>query len=127
MAVDISTFQILTDEVELETRPELLSVAVIDFPSTNLAYAFVSADDTQVVVVTDSSSISLDWSRWVNEVLSGSAVNATYTLHRTQLDEYRNTLRPSEVVGLSPQGRIIVELNVERNNFYILVSPRVAC
>ena len=72
-------------------------------------YAFVT-EDTQTVVATESSSIRLDWSKWITEELGGSAISATYTLHRTQLDEYRNPIGPT------------VQFNVTANECYIQVT-----
>ena len=100
------------------TRSELLSVAV---PSANpFIYAFVT-EDAQTVVVTESFYIRLDWLKWVTEKLGGSAINATYTLHRTQVDEYGIPIGPLELVNLSSQNRITVQLNVAANEYYIQV------
>ena len=84
-------------------------------------YAFVT-EDTQTVVATESSSIRLDWSKWITEELGGSAINATYTLHRTQLDEYRNPSGPLEQIDLSSQNRTTVQFNVTANEHYIRVT-----
>ena len=119
--IDTSTFQILNGEVEVVMRSELLSVAVLPPSQSYFAYASVT-EDTQTVIVTESSSIRLDWLKWVTEVLGGSAINATYTLYRKQLDEYRNPIGPFEQVNTSsPQNRIIVFLNVEASEYYIQV------
>ena len=118
--VDTSTYRILTGEVELVTRSELLSVAAT--PSQPLFYAAVNGD-TQTVVVTESTSIRLDWLKLITEVLGASAVNASYTFRRAQLDEYRNPIGPldHERVDLPSQNRIAAILNVEADAFYIQV------
>ena len=60
----------------------------VTFP---LPYTYASVtEDSQTIILTESSSIILDWLKWVTEVLGESAVNATYTFRRAQLDEYRN-------------------------------------
>ena len=116
--VDTSTYRILTGEVELVTRSELLSVATT--PSQPLFYAAVNGD-TQTVVVTDSTSIRLDWLKWITEVLGASAVNASYTFRRAQLNEYRNPIGPLERIDLPSQNRIAAFLNVEAEELYIQV------
>ena len=116
--VDTSTYKILNGEVDLVTRDDLLSVAVTSpFP---FAYAAVN-EDTQTVVLTESSSIILDWLKWVTEVLGESAINATYTFHRAQLDEYRNPVGPLEQLNLTSQNRISLFLDVEASEYRIQV------
>ena len=85
--LDISTFQILLDEVDLISmmRANLLGVAVT---STVVAVVPFVTDDNQTVVAAESTIVRLDWLKWVTEVLGASAIDATFTLHRTQLDEY---------------------------------------
>jgi hypothetical protein len=116
--IDITTYKILDGEVDLVTRSELLSVAVM--PSARFTYADVH-EDTQIVVLTESSSIRLDWLKWVTEVLGESAINATYTFRRAQLDEYRNPVGPLEQVNLTSQNRIAVFLTVEASEYHIQV------
>ena len=89
-------------------------------PSQPFFYAVVNGD-TQTVVVTESTSIRLDWLKWITEVLGASAVNATYTFRRAQLDEYRNPIGPLKRVDLPSQNRIAAILNVDADKFYIQV------
>ena len=106
-------------EVELETRSDLLNVAVT--PPSSLAVVFVT-DDTQTAIVTEGVTVHLDWSRWMTEALGDSAGNANYTLRRTQLDEYRNPVGPPEVAELSEsRERITLLFNVERYEYLVLV------
>ena len=116
--VDTSTYKILNGEVDLVTRSDLLSVAVTSpFP---FPYAAVN-EDAQTVVLTESSSIILDWLKWVTEVLGESAINATYTFRRAQLDEYRNPVGPLEQLNLTSQNRISLFLDVEASEYRIQV------
>ena len=83
--------------------------------------AFIT-EDIQTVIVRESSAIRLDWLKWVTEVLGASAINATYTLRKAQLDEHRNPVEPLETIDLSSQGRIAVQFDVERNKYSIQVT-----
>ena len=118
--VDNTTYKILNGEVDLITRAELLRVAVTLLVPHS--YATVN-EDTQTIVLTESSSIILDWLKWVTEVLGESAVNATYTFRRAQLDEYRNPVGPLEQLNLTSisQNRISLFLNVETSEYRIQV------
>ena len=62
-------------------------------------------DDQQTAIVTVGVNIRLDWSSWVTEVLGAeSALNATYTYYRTQLNEVgivngsTEVLQPSQCI-----------------------------
>ena len=68
-----------------------------------------------------SSSIILDWLKWVTEVLGESAINATYTFRRAQLDKYRNPVGPLKQLNLTSQNRISLFLNVEASEYRIQV------
>ena len=118
--VDTTTYKILIGEVDLVTRAELLSVAVT-FP-VPYTYAAVT-EDSQTIVLTESSSIILDWLKWVTEVLGESAINATYTFRRAQLDRYRNPAGPLEQLNLTStsQNRIFLFLDVEASEYRIQV------
>ena len=119
----ISNFQILIGEVELGPRSELVDVAV---PSSSSGFALVS-DERQTAVVLDMARIRLDWSRWVSEVLGGSAGNATYTVSRTQLDESGNAVGTAQVLEPSePPERIVVKFNPERNEYYVEITSVIA-
>ena len=88
--------------------------------------AFVTGD-IQTAIVTDSARIRLDWSRWVSEVLGGSAGNATYTVSRTQLDESGNVVGTAQVLGPSePLDRIVVKFNPETNEYYVEITSVIA-
>ena len=88
--------------------------------------AFVS-DDRQTAVVTDGAAIRLDWYRWVNEVLGDSAVNATYTVRSTQLDESGNPIGSSQVLEPSePGSRIRVNVNSSEDVYYVSINSVVA-
>ena len=118
-ATDTSTFQILTGEVELKTRSEFLSVAAtLPFHFTQ---AFVT-DLVQTVILKESSSVRLDWLKWVTEhpVVGGLVENTTFVVRRTQLDEYRNPLGPPREV--TPQDRNRVWVNPEEKYFYVQVT-----
>ena len=105
-------------EVDLVTRAELLSVAVT-FP---LPYTYAAVnEDSQTVVLKESSSIILDWLKWVTEVLGESATNATYTFRRAQLDRYRNPVGLLKQLNLTSQNRISLFLDVEGNEYRIQV------
>ena len=56
----------------LSQRPELFKVAALQNVLVNVT------DDQQTAVVTVGVNICLDWLSWVNDVLCGSAGNATY-------------------------------------------------
>ena len=88
--------------------------------------AFVTGD-IQTAIVTDSARIRLDWSRWVSEVLGGSAGNATYTVSRTLLDESGNVVGTAQVLGPSePLDRIVVKFNPETNEYYVEITSVIA-
>ena len=109
-----SNFQVLLGDVELgplSQRPELFKVAALQNVLVNVT------DDQQTAVVTVGVNIRLDWSSWVSEMLGGSAVNASYVLYRTQLNESGNAIESAE-----PSERIIVRINAEMNEFYVEVT-----
>ena len=119
----VSNFEILIGEVDLEARPELLDVAADQGESVR---ASVSGD-VQTAIVIVGARIRLDWLRWVTEVVGGSAVNATYTLRRTQIDDSGNPVGPAEVLGPSgPSDRVVVKLNAEENEYYVEITRVVA-
>ena len=121
--VETSNFTILIGDVELGPRPELLDRAIRPF---SFGFAYVT-DERQTAVVNEASGIRLDWSRWVSEVLSGTAGNATYTVRRTQLDESGNTVGTAQVLAPSePPERIVVKFNPERNEYYVEITSVIA-
>ena len=102
----------------LSQRPELFKVAAIQNETVNVT------DDQQTAVITPGVSVRLDWSSWVSEVLGAdSALNATFTYYRTQLNELGSVIRPSEV--LQPSERIIIRTDDELNIFYVEISCAV--
>ena len=101
----------------LSQRPELFKVAALQNVLVNVT------DDQQTAVVTVGVNIRLDWSSWVSEVLGGSADNATYTYHRTQLNESGSAIGSSEVLGLSE--RITVRADGVLNIFFVEITSAV--
>ena len=81
--------------------------------------AFVT-DDQQTAIVTGGATIRLDWSRWVDEVLGGSADNVTYTVRRTQLDESGNPI--GEAVEFVGTDRIVVNFDPEADEYYVQIN-----
>ena len=121
--LDTSTFQILLGEVDLMsmTRTDLLGVAVVSFVT----------DDNQTVIAAESTIVSLDWLKWVTEVLGASAIDATFTLHRTQLDEYGNEIGSVEVFNVftnvdTGEDRIVTWFKAEDKQYFVRVSIIVA-
>ena len=91
-------------------------------PLFTLASALVT-DEDQTVVLMNTSLIRLDWLRWVTETLGDSAGDASYTLRKTQLDEFGNPIRVPEVVQPTDlESRIIVQLNPTANEYYVQIS-----
>ena len=87
---------------------------------------FVTSD-RQTVVVTAGVNIRLDWSRWVMETLGESASNASYTVLRTQLNEFGRAIGPT--IGLTPSRlpeRIVLNVSSELNEFYVDIICVVA-
>ena len=101
--------------------PGLLDVAARDGEQVRV---FVT-DEIQTAIVTEGSYILLDWLRWVTETLGGSAINATYTLYRTQLNESGEPIGPGEVVNASTD-RIEIEFEFDENEFYVKITDVVA-
>ena len=99
----------------LRQQPELFKVAAIQNELVNVT------DVQQTAVVTVGVNIRLDWSSWVTEVLSAdSALNATYTYYRTQLNESGSLFGPSKVLHQSE--RITTRANEEQNIFYVEIT-----
>ena len=114
-----SRFQILIGDVELGQRPELLEVA--STPGSTV-FAFVT-DDMQTAVVTESSSIRLDWIRWVRETLGGPSNTTNYTVYRTLLDESGNMIGNREPLPQTPFGsRIIIKADATTNEFFVDIA-----
>ena len=101
----------------LSQRPELFKVAALQNVLVNVT------DDQQTAVVTVGVNIRLDWSSWVSEVLGGSAGNATYTYHRTQLNESGSAVGSSKVLGLSE--RIAITADEVLNIFFVEITSAV--
>ena len=128
--LDTSTFQILLGEVDLMsmTRTDLLGVAAT---STVVAVVSFVTDDNQTVIAAESTIVSLDWLKWVTEVLGASAIDATFTLHRTQLDEYGNEIGSVEVFNVftnvdTGEDRIVTWFRAEDKQYFVRVSIIVA-
>ena len=113
-----SNFQVLIGDVDLgplSERPELFKVAAVQDEVVNVT------DDQQTAVVTVGVNIRLDWSSWVTEVLGDkSALNATYTYYRTQLNEIGIVNGSTQVLQSSE--RITVRANEELNIFYVEIT-----
>ena len=118
---DTSNFQVLIGDVELgQNRPELLEVAAMHGERVRV---FVT-NEIQTAIVTSGSSILLDWFRWVTETLGDSAINATYTVRRTELDEDGNPEEEAEEVESSD--RIEVEFESDEDEYYVKISHVIA-
>ena len=113
-----SNFQVLAGDVDLgpqSQRPELFKVAAVQNEVVNVT------DDQQTAVVTVGVNIRLDWSSWITEVLGAeSALSATYTYYRTQLNEVGIVNGSTEV--LQPSECITVRANEELNIFYAEIT-----
>ena len=115
MFVAVSNFEVLIGAVELGQTQELMDAAARDGENV---VAFVS-NDRQTAAVSGGAFIRLDWLRWVDEVLGESADNATYTVHRTQLDESGNPIgAPTEFEGTEA---IEVIFDPEADEYYIMI------
>ena len=99
----------------LSQRPELFKVAAIQNEVVNIT------DDQQTVVVTVGIDIRLDWSNWVADILTDSALNVTYTYYRTQLN---STIGLTEVLRQSE--RVVFETDEELKLFFVEISPIVS-
>ena len=120
---ELSNFAIQIGDIVLGPIPELLDIAA---RNGEAVAAFVT-DDRQTAVVADGAIIRLDWLRWVTETLGSLASNASYTLRRTQLDEFGNPVGLPEVVGPSEPGdRIEVKLDPETNEYYVQILGIIA-
>ena len=116
MCTAFSNFEIIIGEVELGQRPELLQYAA---GRGEFVRAFVT-NDQQTAIVTDGATITLDWLRWVDEVLGESADNATYTVRRTLLDESGNPIGlPTDFEGTE---RIAVRFDPEAGVYNVQIS-----
>ena len=113
-------FEILIGDVDFEQTDELLESAARD---GDTVVASVT-DDQQTAIVTDGAAIRLDWSRWVNEMLGGLAMNATYTIRRTQLNESGYIIgAPTVVEGTD---RIVVEFDSEDDEYYVVITDVIS-
>ena len=118
---DTSNFQVLIGDVKLrQNRAELLEVAAMDRERVRV---FVT-DEIQTAIVTNGASILLDWFRWVTETLGDSAINATYTVLRTELDENGDPEEQPEEVESS--NRIEVKFESDEDEYYIKISRVIA-
>lgn len=97
----------------LSQQPEIFKVAALQNVVVNVT------DDQQTAVVTVGVSVLLDWSSWVAEVLDTSAVNATYTYYRTQLNESGTATGPSNSEVLQQSERVAIRANKELNIFFV--------
>jgi hypothetical protein len=112
---------VLIGDVELgQDIPGLLDVAA---RAEERVRVFVT-DERQTAIVTNGASILLDWFRWVSETLGDSAINATYTARRTELDENGDPEEEAEEVESSD--RIEVEFESDEEEYYIKISPVIA-
>ena len=117
LSIGESNFQILLGDVQLGQLPELWKVATLED-----VHVFVS-DEQQTAVVTNGVNIRLDWSRWVNETLTGSAANGTFTFRRTQLNETGGTIGNVSNLNVSnPPERIVVGTNKDANEFFVEIT-----
>ena len=90
-------------------------MAILPYSS---AFAFVTGD-RQTAVAGQSSSVRLDWLRWVREELGGLADAANYTIYRTRIDESGNEIGTREV--FYPTSRITMKIN-PFNEFYVQIE-----
>ena len=101
--------------------PGLLDVAARDGDRVRV---FVT-NETQTAIVTEGAYVLLDWFRWVTETLGDSAVNTTFTLYRTELNESGDPIGPAEVVNASTD-RIEIEFEFDESEFYVKITEVVA-
>ena len=103
----------------LSQQPELFKVAATQNEVVNVT------DDRQIAVVTVGVNIRLDWSNWVIEVLSDSALNATgqYTYYRTQLNDQGSDIGPAEV--LQPSEHTTIRANEEQTIFFVEITSAI--
>ena len=100
----------------LSERPELFKVAAVENEVVNVT------DDQQTAVVTVGVNIRLDWSSWVIEVLGAeSALNATFTYYRTQLNESGSIAGLAQVLTQSSE-RIAIETDEDESHFYVEIA-----
>ena len=115
-----SNFRVLLGDVELgQQRPELYMVAATQNEQVNIT------SDEQTVIVIEGVSIHLDWSRWVGEVLTNfsSAENASYSQHRTHINQTGYPTGPAEEIQESSSlDRIRVNLDESSNSFYVEIN-----
>ena len=81
-------------------------------------------DERQTAIVTNGAYILLDWFRWVTEILGDSAINATYTIRSTELDENGDPEEEAEEVESSD--RIEVEFESDEDEYYVKISRVIA-
>lgn len=95
-------------------------------PVRTLASALVT-DEMQTVILRNFSFVRLDWLRWVTETLGDSAGNATYTLRKTQLDEFGNPIGAPEMVEpTDTESRIEVTLSPRTNEYFVQIVQALA-
>ena len=81
-------------------------------------------DERQTAIVTNGAYILLDWFRWVTETLGDSAINATFTIRSTELDEDGDPEEEAEEVESSD--RIEVEFESDEDEYYVKISRVIA-
>ena len=81
-------------------------------------------DEAQTAIVTNGAAILLDWFRWVTETLGDSAINATYTALKIELDE--NGEPDDEIEVIESSDRIEVEFESDEEEYYIKISRVIA-
>ena len=119
--VDSSSFQVLIGDVELgQNIPQLLDVAAGVGDEVRV---FVT-EDAQTAIVTDGADITLDWSRWVAEVLGNSASRANFTIRSTRLNESGYPVEGPEEVKSTD--RIEVEFESDKNEYFVEIEGVVA-
>ena len=118
----MSTFQILIGDVQLGQRPELLEVALQPFGE---GIAFVT-DQNQTAVVSQSSTIRVDWLRWVRETLGNLTTVAEYTVYKTLLDGSGNVVFPRQRLPPTPINDTFrfftVRISPESGEFYVNIE-----
>ena len=120
-SIETSNFQVLIGDVELgQDIPGLLDVAAGDGDRVRV---FVT-DEIQTAIATEGAYILLDWFRWVTETLGESAVNATYTVRQTELNESGDPVEEPEEV--ESDERIEVEFESDENEYYVKITRVVA-
>ena len=112
-----TNFEVLLGDIELGQRPELYHVAATYNVQVNVT------SDKQTIVATEGVNVRLDWSNWVGEELTNSGGNATYSIHRTHINDTGHAIGlPEAITESDPPERVAVKLDEENNEFYVEIA-----